>query len=294
MTGRMMGMSAGRIATRLGRILQGLLVVHPLPSAINAVLVGCLAVIAGGGLPVAAVSAIAMLGFQTSIGALNDLVDAEQDRLVKPGKPIPAGLVSRRIALGIVISGGLVGLTISAGLGAVVLVLGAAGYASGLAYDLFMRRHGLGWLCFVAAFPLLLAWTWMAAVNSLPPGWPFILPLAAIAGPAIHLANSLVDLDADVRSGATSLATQLGPRRARQALAMLLAIVYVLAWASLLVLGALPDLALFAALLATLSATVGLTLSWRPAARARETGWLLQAVGLALMASAWLAAIVAN
>jgi 4-hydroxybenzoate polyprenyltransferase len=276
---------------RTSLALHRMAVVHPVPSAISAVLVASLALVAGGEPVVAGLLAIAMLGFQVSIGALNDIVDAGRDRLAKTGKAIPAGLVSRRLTVGIVIVGGSVGLAISASYGTAVLVLGAAGYGSGLAYDIFMRRLGLGWLCFAAAFPLLLAWTWVAAVGALPPGWPFLLPLAALAGPAIHLANSLVDADADDRAGVPSLATQLGPQRARRTLAVLVAIVYLFGWATLAMLPAPSLPALTAALVATLAATVGVTLSWRDTSRAREAGWLLQASGLAILAVAWLASM---
>ncbi len=258
----------------------------------NAALVSSLALVAGGSLVVADLLAVAMFGFQTSIGALNDIVDAGRDRLVKPGKAIPAGLVSKRLALVIVIIGGAIGLVISAGFGAAVLALGAAGYACGLAYDVVMRRLGLGWLCFAAAFPLLLVWTWMAAAGTLPPGWSLLLPIAALAGPTIHLANSLVDIDADLQAGTISLAGRLGIRRARWALTALVTIVYVLAWATLFTLVTVPVPAVITALGATLAATLGVALSWRDEPRAREAGWLLQAGGLATLAVAWLASLV--
>jgi 4-hydroxybenzoate polyprenyltransferase len=268
-------------------MLRGLAVVHPLPSAINAALVVGLAVAAGGDALVAGVLGTAMFGYQASIGALNDVVDADRDRLVKPGAPIPAGAVSRRTALGIVVVGGALGSVISAGFGLVVLLVGSAGYASGLAYDLFMRRHGWGWLCFSVAFPLLLAWTWLAAAGRLPPAWPVLLPLAALAGPAIHLANSLVDIDADRRAGMASLATRLGIERARIVLAVLVAIIYLLGWTALVSMAGLTLSAALGALGATVLAGLGVLLSWQSDVRAREAGWLLQAVGLAILAVAW-------
>ena len=156
------------------RTLLAAAVVHPVPSVIAAVLVAILATIAGGERSTAGLLAIAMLGYQFSIGALNDVTDARDDRGRKPPKPIPAGLVPSTFAIVIVVLGAAVGLGVSASFGMVVLVLGASGYATGVAYDLMMRRLGLGWLCFAAAFPLLLAWTWMAAAGTLPPGWPFL------------------------------------------------------------------------------------------------------------------------
>lgn len=267
---------------------MALAVVHPLPSALNAVLVAVLAVIAGGEASVAALLAAAMLGFQFSIGALNDLVDMEADRPWKPRKPIPAGLVPVRWGYAIVVLGALVGLGLSAGFGVLVLILGAAGYACGVAYDVVMRRVGLGWLCFAAAIPLMLAWTWLAAAGTLPPAWPLLLPLAALAGPTLHLANSLVDVEVDTRTRQSSLATRLGPHGAKMTLAILTATILVLAWATLAAAGTPSGLALVAAGVATFSTALGVGLSWREDRRAREAGWLLQAFGLASVAAAWL------
>ena len=59
------------------------------------------------------------------------------------------------------------------------------------------------------------------------------MTLAALAGPAIHLANSLVDVGSDERVGRPSLATQLGPSSARKMLAIPTATIVVLAWATL-------------------------------------------------------------
>jgi 4-hydroxybenzoate polyprenyltransferase len=268
-------------------MLRGLAVVHPLPSAINAALVAGLAVAAGGDALLAGTLAAAMFGYQASIGALNDVVDEDRDRLVKPDGPIPAGAVSRREALVIVTVGGALGSVVSAGFGLVVLLVGSAGYASGLAYDLFMRRRGWGWLCFSVALPLLLAWTWLATAGRLPPTWPVLLPLAALAGPALHLANSLVDIDADRRAGLPSLATRLGFERGRIVLAALVSLIYVLGWSALISLARLTLPTALGALCATVLAGLGVLLSWQSDARAREVGWLLQAFGLAILAMAW-------
>lgn len=284
-------MSRRRPVATVARSLAALRVIHPAPSAINALLVVTLASIAGASIATATWLAIAMLGFQASIGALNDIVDRDVDRRWKPAKPIPAGLVSPTAAAAVSIVGAIVGLAISAAFGPLVLVLGGLGYASGAAYDVILRRHGLGWLAYAAAFPLLLAWTWEAAASTLPPGWPSLLPVAALAGPALHLANSLVDADVDERAERPSLATRSGPRRAGWLLALLQAAILLLAWVTLLAMTAVPPIATTAALLATAAVAVGVLLSGRERPRAREAGWLLQAGGLALLAAAWLASM---
>jgi 1,4-dihydroxy-2-naphthoate polyprenyltransferase len=277
------------VTVRGRHVLLALTIVHPVPSAINAGLVAVIAGIAGAEPPTAALLATAMLGFQFSIGALNDVVDAEPDRRHKLRKPIPAGLVPVWLALVLAGLGAAIGLGISASLGGAVLVLGVLGYATGVAYDLVLRRLGLGWLAFAAAFPLLLAWTWVGAAGVAPPGWPLLLSVAALAGPTIHLANSLADVDADEQVGRRSLATRLGPRRSRRVLAALMGTVLVLAWITMLWAAPASNLAIGVASVASVTAVVGVTLSWRLDPRARETGWLLQAVGLAGMATAWLA-----
>ncbi|CAN5848216.1 hypothetical protein BH23CHL8_BH23CHL8_23310 [soil metagenome] len=254
-------------------------------------LVAALALVAGATAATAISLAVAMLGFQTSIGALNDLVDARHDSVAKPRKPIPAGLIPSRMAIVIAVAAGVVGLAVSASFGVAVLALGAAGYATGIAYDLFMRRWGLGWLCFAFAFPLLLAWTWVAVAAELPPAWQVLLPLAAFAGPAIHLANSLVDMEGDQQAGVRTLATWLGPTWGPRVLAAMEATVHGLAWVTLAVIGDVGQGILAAAALASFLAAGGVVLSSSPASRWREAGWLLQAGALALLGVAWVAAV---
>ncbi len=72
-----------------------------------------------------------MIAPQVSIGALNDLVDAERDRGRKAGKPIPAGHVGRRAAQVTVVAGLGMGLGFSAAVGPMPLAIAVAGTASG-------------------------------------------------------------------------------------------------------------------------------------------------------------------
>ena len=68
-------------------------------------------------------------------------------------------------------------------------------------------------------------------------------------------------------------------------------IILVLAWATLASVGAPSSVALATAVVATATTALGVGLSGRRSHRAREAGWLLQAVGLATMAAAWLASM---
>jgi Zn-dependent alcohol dehydrogenase len=71
----------------------------------------------------------------------------------------------------------------------------------------------------------------------------------------------------------------------------MMATILVLAWATLASVGAASSLTLVAAVVATITTGLGVALSWQEARRPREAGWLLQAVGLATMATAWLASM---
>jgi 4-hydroxybenzoate polyprenyltransferase len=144
----------------VGHPLGRLALLHPFPSALNAGLVAVLASVSGAPTAVTMALALAMAGFQVSIGALNDLVDAPADAQTKPGKPIPAGLVSRRTAWLVVAGGAATGALLSAAVAPVTLALAVAGYACGVAYDLWLKRRGVGWVAFTVAFPLLLLFAW--------------------------------------------------------------------------------------------------------------------------------------
>ena len=137
-------------------MLAAVAVVHPFPSALVALVVLALALIAQAPPETALVLALAMLGMQTSIGATNDLADASVDGVHQPTKPIPSGLVGRPAAIALAVAGAVVGLGISAAFGAFVLAVAVVGYGSGIAYDLALRRVGLAWLAFAVAFPALL------------------------------------------------------------------------------------------------------------------------------------------
>jgi len=89
------------------------------------------AILAGADPTTALRLGVAMTALQASIGALNDIVDVPRDRGLKPGKPLPAGLVSPRLAWAVVVAGAGLGLWLSApsggatgGLAGVVLANG--------------------------------------------------------------------------------------------------------------------------------------------------------------------------
>lgn len=157
----------------------------------------------------------AMLGGQLAIGAINELIDADVDALVKPDKPIPAGLVSRRGARIMVFGGVLAMAVLSASFGLVSFLLCALGTGVGIAYSFWFKRSIWSWVPYLIALPLLPIWVW-TALSSVQPGLFAVYPLGAAAVVAVQIAQSLPDVEADARSGVRTLAVAMGPDRARR------------------------------------------------------------------------------
>lgn len=268
--------------------LRAARVVHPFPSFLNTALVFALAVVAGATATTAVILAAAMLAIQFCIGAFNEVCDADLDRRTKPLKPIPAGLVSLRTARGIALVSGAFAMVLALTQGPVVAALAALMLGAGLLYDYRLKPTAWAWACFSMAFALLPVYAWYGSTGQLPPLAQFLLPLAALAGPALQLSNGLVDLERDRTGGIATLATRLGHDRSLLVIGTLLVVIYGLAWLTLsLQTGAVNP----AVALATLSAVAGLILQMRSGVSARELGWTLQALGIALLGLGWLSAV---
>jgi 4-hydroxybenzoate polyprenyltransferase len=232
-----------------------------------------------------------MLGIQFCIGVVNDLYDEQLDARSKPFKPIPAGRVSRRTARFVAGASGVGGLL----LGALVrppdpvpVVLLVAMLACGLAYDAYLKPTAFGWVAFAIAFPLLPLYAWYGATGMLPPRWEILVPVAVLAGPALSVANGLVDLDTDAVGGARTLAVQLGRRRSLVFVGVAQAIIHGLAFVTLPadVPMIVPMLSGIAGALA-LGGMVALAQSER---LMREVGWSAEAASIAVLALSWLLA----
>jgi 4-hydroxybenzoate polyprenyltransferase len=268
--------------------------VHPFPSLLDGAVVALVALVAGGGAPVAGVLGLSMTLVQFAIGALNDLVDAPRDAGRKPGKPIPAGLVTpreaRRIAVACAAGGTVLGIVGGPGLvGLAVLVL-----AIGIAYDLWAKGTTLSWLPIALGIPLLPVYGWFGATGGLPGVFLVLVPAAANAGTALAIGNAIVDLERDEDAGSGSIALALGPWRASGLVLALQLVVAALAVGTAAVLGA-PGGWLVAVLVAAGApvggAVLGMIAAIRPGTGLRELAWEVQAVGTGLLAVAWLAAL---
>jgi 4-hydroxybenzoate polyprenyltransferase len=218
---------------------------HPFPSLVVTAVTVALAFIADSTPDMAVVGtlAVSMLCYQLSIGVANDLVDAPSDGTTKPWKAIPRGLVSRRHA--IVLASGLAaaGIAISIDLELGAWLVGIAGLVCGLAYDVQLKRTVFSWLPLAIAVPLIPTWVFLALDRWHALLWA-ALPLGALLGLALHLANQAPDVprEKDVRG----LAHRLGTERAANLALGIFGLAGLVAVAVLLVSGA-PTQALLSA-----------------------------------------------
>jgi len=153
----------------------------------------------------------------------------------------------------------------------------------------------LSWLPFSIAFAILPVYAWYGATGELPPRAELIVPVAFLAGPALQLANGLVDIERDEQTGVHGLAPVLGRRLAWTLMALLQVAIYGLAWLTVgraLVASAGVAVGLLAA--ASWLALLGVVLSASVRPSRREWGWRCQAIGIVLLAVGWLSAVVSQ
>ena len=281
------------MASPAARFVGHLRLTHPFPSVLDGLVAAGAALVAGGGGETAARLGISMVLLQASVGALNDLIDAPHDAGHKPGKPIPAGLVTAPAARAIAATAGIAGVVLAVPSGGPTVVLAGGLLLLGYAYDLWFKGTAWSWLPFAVAIPLFPTYGWLGAAGTVPGIWAILLPTAVLAGAALALGNAAIDVERDRAAGIRSVATRLGRRDAARLGVLLVLVVCLLAFGSIAFAGAtgLPWSAGVAvgAVLA-IGGAVGVT---APAPDRRERGWEVEAVGVAVLAGAWLGAMSA-
>lgn len=245
------------------------------------------AAIAGAPTLSAGALGLSMTALQVAIGSLNDLVDAAADAGRKPGKPIPAGLVTPAIARVVVGAAAVVGLGLAIALGGVPLAaLAAVVLAIGAVYDLAAKGTPLSWLPFALGVPLLPIYGWLGATGTTAPWFAVIWPAGFLAGGALAIANARADVERDGAAGRSSIAVWLGLARSWWVATALLAL------ALLVVLWGAPSMAAPPASLlgatGVASIAAGAAIGYRGRPPARERAWQLQAIGVAAVAVAFL------
>jgi 4-hydroxybenzoate polyprenyltransferase len=231
-----------------------------------------------------------MTALQVSIGALNDLHDAPDDAGRKPGKPIPAGLVSVPTARAIVAGGAVLGVALAAladlRIGALAVVVLGIGYG----YDVAAKGTAWSWLPFAVGIPILPVYGWLGAPGDLPSFFTALIPMTVLAGAALAIANARADLERDVSAGTESVATWLGLEGSWR--------VHGALWASTLVVGlawlAFRGVGLIeAAPVVVAAGLIGAAVAWSrgggPAHR--ERAWQFEAVFAAVTLGGWVLAL---
>jgi 4-hydroxybenzoate polyprenyltransferase len=192
---------------------------HPGPSAATVLAAGAFAGLFARGRPPPGRLAL-LLGMaaaqQGAVALHNDWCDRDLDAVAKPWRAIPRGAVPaagvRRAAWAL--AGGSAGLALALGRG--VLALNVASTAAAFAYSARLKRTAWSWLPFAVAFPMLPLFG-AAALRAWPPRWWSLFVVGAPAVVAIHLADTLPDLETDAAGGVRGLAHRLGARGTRRA-----------------------------------------------------------------------------
>ncbi len=196
-------------------ILRVARIIHPFPTLLNVVATAGLAFVAAGGVPDGGLLA-GMLGVmfcaQCAIGVTNDYFDRELDAATKPWKPVAAGIIRPRAAVVLAAAFAITAAIVATTLGPGGFLLAMLGMACGLAYDVRLKRTIASALPFMVAIPVLPLWVWVTLGEWRSVLW-WLLPLGALLGLALHLANTLPDLDDDRAHGVAGLAHRLGAAR---------------------------------------------------------------------------------
>ncbi len=143
---------------------------------------------------------------------------------------------------------------------------------------------------FALGIPLLPVYGWVGATGGVPSSFGVLIPAAVLAGAALAVANARADEGRDRAAGTASVATRLGDQWSWRVNAGLLAVVVAAAAVTLLA-GEAGTGALAAATAATGIIVAGLALGRSDDPGRRERAWELEAVGVALLAAAWLAGV---
>ena len=143
---------------------------------------------------------------------------------------------------------------------------------------------------FAVGIPLLPVFGWLGATGDLPIAFLVLIPVAVAAGAALAIANALVDVERDRAAGSGSIALAIGPANAWLIHVGLLVAIGLGAVASVGPLGGSIGGGTTVALAAILPVGAGLAARGGGVTR-RERAWELEAVGVAVLALAWLLAV---
>jgi 4-hydroxybenzoate polyprenyltransferase len=185
----------------------------------------------------------------------------------------------------------VLGLALSLPSGPASTAVAAVGLAIGLAYDFRLKGTAWSWLPFALGIPLLPVFGWLGARGHLPAPFAVLVPAAVGGGAALAIANAVADVDRDRRAGVGSVAVALGTDGAWRVHLLLHALVFGVALASLAVAPVAGLASLAVVVGGGLIVAVGAALGRSSLEARRERGWEVEAIGIAVAAIGWIAAM---
>lgn len=201
---------------RPAEIFRGFfLLCHPFPVLFHISAVAVFALLAAWphldwnifGLIVAAHAAM-----QLSIAVCNDYCDRQVDTISKKDKPIPRGLIRPWEALitGLLLIVIMVLLLLP--LNPLALLVSLLYLALGQSYNFGLKATPLSGIVFALAIPLIPVYAFVGTGRIISFIF-WVIPVAALLGIALNLANSLPDIEEDAANNARTLAIVLGVKR---------------------------------------------------------------------------------
>ncbi|GAC1436151.1 MAG: hypothetical protein PVS3B3_20390 [Ktedonobacteraceae bacterium] len=187
---------------------------HPIPVLFHTIAVVVFALVAAWphfNWGVIALVIAAHVAMQLSIAVLNDYCDRRLDTLGKKHKPIPLGLVRPREALILGLFMIVVMVLLLLPLNPLALLVSCLYLAFGQGYNLGLKSTPLSGVVFALAIPLIPLYAFLGVGHVLPVIL-WLVPVTALLGIALNLANALADIEEDAANGAHTLSVVLGAK----------------------------------------------------------------------------------
>jgi 4-hydroxybenzoate polyprenyltransferase len=195
------------------RRLQGYwLMIHPFPVTMVVTVAVILAVATARDAlePLRFVRAIAALYFsQVVVGISNDYRDQRLDAQGQPWKPLVRGILTKNEARASIAVALALMLAFAISLGPLALILVLLGTFAGLLYNFLLRDTPFSWLPYLLGFIVLPIYVWVA-VERVDARQLALVPIGILLLLAVHLAQTIPDIETDVVVGARGLAVALG------------------------------------------------------------------------------------